>query len=370
MFLMCGMFFAHLFEFKKLDDSSVPQTHTSKKPLVISSPTHPVDLSKDQLSYPNISFFNSLKAFPQSELKFNNRRAHSNLLLPQGFPLESYALKISEIFKGIEPKGLIEGQISYGNQEKIRLFFFENSKSYSLGLSYNEKYHPEAFDLALGLWLSRDLSSEEITLLKSSNLDHLTLLVDGRKLSTESQKALNENWNGELWLWLPLEPHQYPYQNPGDNAIYIHNSPEEMEQTLQNLLNPYPKAQGLITHMGDRVVENERVLRDLFSLLAGEDLAFFDMTGSQRSLAPKLGRQQGLVVHKGIQPTIPENLDQEWTQLLTRAQKFGSALLLLPFDKNIIDQLKSFCKATEQSKKGFHFVTYTQSGKRKISWPN
>lgn len=299
-----------------------------------------------------------------------NAPSQIHILVPQGFPLETYALNFSRFFSEVFPNGQFRGRVTQQPLTPLYIRATNGNDRLDIQLGYSNLFHPYAYDLAVGFYIKDDLTEKEMSALRQQKNLCKTLLIDWRKLNDAAKAYIGTENTDELWLWLPMEPHQYPYLNPGAGAIYIHHSADEMEDSVSKILKQFPRARGFVSYMGDRIVENEQVLEKVFTVLAKKNMAFYDLTGSQRSLAVRLGRKMNIDVYKGNEPTRPQNVPIEWESQLLRAKKMGSSMWMLPFSDTLLHDVSSLADSVKMSQMGIQCVPYTKSGKKEIVWPN
>ena len=69
----------------------------------------------------------------------------------------------------------------------------------------------------------------------------------------------------DLLIHLPMEPDDYPAQDPGNGAIMAHYSEGEVRSVLQRALKRIPHAVGFNNHMGSKITRDERIMRTLLA---------------------------------------------------------------------------------------------------------
>ena len=98
----------------------------------------------------------------------------------------------------------------------------------------------------------------------------------------------------DVLLHLPMEPEEYPEINPGDGALLSSMSSEELQSTLKQNLNAVPYVVGVNNHMGSRLTQDEKKMRQVFTILKKRNLFFVDSYTSDRSSCEKAARRLGL----------------------------------------------------------------------------
>jgi uncharacterized protein len=118
----------------------------------------------------------------------------------------------------------------------------------------------------------------------------------------------------ELLCHLPMEPIDYPKQQPGADAIFISMSDAEIAATTRRNVESVPHARGVNNHMGSRATLDARVMRDVLSALPKE-LYFIDSKTSGGSIAGRMAREMSI-------PTASRNvfLDDVQSERAVRRQ--------------------------------------------------
>ncbi|WP_244083266.1 divergent polysaccharide deacetylase family protein [Desulforhabdus sp. TSK] len=119
----------------------------------------------------------------------------------------------------------------------------------------------------------------------------------------------------EVLLHLPMEPHGYPKTNPGDGALLLSMTQDQMQRTLESALDSSPFASGVNNHMGSRFTEDTRSMKTLLKELQERNLYFLDSYTSPKST--------GLAAARNFRMPVGRRdifLDHEVKEEFTRAQ--------------------------------------------------
>ena len=118
----------------------------------------------------------------------------------------------------------------------------------------------------------------------------------------------------ELLCHLPMEPIDYPKQQPGANAIFTSMSDDEIAATTRRNVDAVPNARGVNNHMGSRATLDSRVMRDVLNALPKE-LYFIDSKTSGGSIAGRMAKEMNI-------PTASRNvfLDDVQSERAVRRQ--------------------------------------------------
>ena len=89
----------------------------------------------------------------------------------------------------------------------------------------------------------------------------------------------------EVLLHLPMEPKNYPEENPGPQAIYVDLKEGEIRRRVREALKAVPGAKGVDNHMGSRATEDPVVMQTLLEELKKQGLFFVDAQTTPNSVA-------------------------------------------------------------------------------------
>ncbi|WP_029057700.1 divergent polysaccharide deacetylase family protein [Stappia stellulata] len=89
----------------------------------------------------------------------------------------------------------------------------------------------------------------------------------------------------ELLLQLPMEPFDYPDNDPGPHTLLVSHNTREMDERLAWLLSRMTNYVGVMNYMGARFTASEEPLEKLLTAITERGLMFVDDGSSSRSLA-------------------------------------------------------------------------------------
>lgn len=98
----------------------------------------------------------------------------------------------------------------------------------------------------------------------------------------------------EVILHQPMEPLDYPKNDPGKRAILIKMTSAAVKAMLLKNIGEVPFVSGVNNHMGSKVTENEPKMREVMGLLKEHSLFFVDSRTSTKSVAYKIAKKIGL----------------------------------------------------------------------------
>ena len=98
----------------------------------------------------------------------------------------------------------------------------------------------------------------------------------------------------DLLIHLPMEPDDYPTQNPGKGAIMTHYSEDQVRAALQQALRRIPDAVGFNNHMGSKITRDEGIMHTLLTEAKKKRLLFLDSRTTPHSVAYELAQSLGV----------------------------------------------------------------------------
>ncbi len=98
----------------------------------------------------------------------------------------------------------------------------------------------------------------------------------------------------EVLLSLPMEPADFPFDDPGPNALLTGLDTLENRERLERILGRLPGFAGVISVMGSRFTRDEDSLRPVLEALNGRGLMYVEGADADRSVAPRIATEIGL----------------------------------------------------------------------------
>ena len=115
--------------------------------------------------------------------------------------------------------------------------------------------------------------------------------------SAESAEALHGSGH-EIWLHLPMEPNNYPADNPGPGAIMMSMTTNELRTAVHAAIDNVPHAVGVNNHMGSKITANLKTMTWIMQELKARDLAFIDSRTTSRTVAEVAAAGLGVPVNR------------------------------------------------------------------------
>ena len=134
----------------------------------------------------------------------------------------------------------------------------------------------------------------------------------------------------EILLQVPMEPFDYPDNDPGPQTLLTTLTPEQNIDRLYWHLSRFQGYAGIANFMGARFTATETVMQPIIREAAKRGLGFFDDGSSPRSIAPQAAGSQAMPFGKGdiaidVVPT-PAEIDRALNKLESMARERGVAI--------------------------------------------
>ncbi len=102
-----------------------------------------------------------------------------------------------------------------------------------------------------------------------------------------SQEAMQKAVNAgiETMIHMPMEPLSFPTNDPGPDAIYVHQSEKEIERRVEKYISELTACKGANNHMGSLATADEEVMRVVLHTLKNHNLYFVDSKTTTSSVA-------------------------------------------------------------------------------------
>ena len=165
----------------------------------------------------------------------------------------------------------------------------------------------------------------------------------------------------EVLLQVPMEPFDYPDNDPGPQTLLISLAPEQNIDRLQWLMSRIQGYVGVENFMGARFTANEQAFAPVLREIAKRGLIYVDDSTAPRSLAGQIAGANMLPFAKAAiildaVPTPPE-VDRALAKLEALARDKGVAIGVANALPVSIDRLSQWAKSAES--RGFVLVPIT-----------
>ena len=177
-----------------------------------------------------------------------------------------------------------------------------------------------------GLGLSELATNQAINMLPGN----VTLAFSPYGRNLQSWVRLSRQAGHEVMLQVPLEPYDYPDNDPGPHTLLTNLPPEENLKRLQWLMARFTGYVGVTNHMGAKFASAQTAFLPVLEELKTRGLIFLDDGTAARSTAGAIARDLGLgfsaaqIVIDAAQ--TPESIDEALKSLETAARENGLAI--------------------------------------------
>ncbi|MGX1789709.1 divergent polysaccharide deacetylase family protein [Bosea sp. NPDC055332] len=179
-----------------------------------------------------------------------------------------------------------------------------------------------------GLGISQSSTSEAIARLPGPV--SLAFAPYGAELEKTVQRARSEGH--EVFLQVPMEPFDYPDNDPGPHTLLTGPKGTDNLDRLQWVLGRFSGYVGVVNFLGGRLTSDDMALTPLLRELAGRGLMVVDDGSSPRSLLASAASRAQIPALKAdlALDTVPraETIDKELQRLETLARDQGAAVAI------------------------------------------
>jgi polysaccharide deacetylase 2 family uncharacterized protein YibQ len=165
----------------------------------------------------------------------------------------------------------------------------------------------------------------------------------------------------EILLQVPMEPFDYPDNDPGPQTLLTSLTPEQNIDRLHWLMSRFQGYVGLISFMGARFTASEQGLSPVLRDVAKRGLIYVDDGSASRSIASQLAGTQNLPFAKAdvVLDTVPTTaeIDHALARLEMKARDSGTAVGYATAKPGTIARIAEWIKKAES--KGIILVPIT-----------
>ncbi len=199
-----------------------------------------------------------------------------------------------------------------------------------------------------GIGLS-DVGTEEV-LSKLPPEMTLAFAPYGDNLKTWMQRARTDGH--ELLLQLPMEPYDYPDNDPGPHALLVNQQTAATNDQLGWLLSRITNYVGVVNYMGARYTASDSSMQNLLGIIGKRGLMYVDDGTSSRSAAGSIASSVRTPFSKVdvVLDSVPkaDEIDARLLQLEALARARGIAVASASALPVTIKQLQSWSRDLEQ----------------------
>ncbi len=164
----------------------------------------------------------------------------------------------------------------------------------------------------------------------------------------------------EVILHIPMEPMDYPRNDPGPNPILVELSERQILRRMEGYLRDLPHVSGANNHMGSLATTDETVMQTVLEFLKERDLYFIDSRTSSLSVAFDLAQSMLLPSAKrdiflDMPDSSEETLQEKIQEIKKMFQENRDVVVITHcFDRQRLDMLNLLIDQAKQM--GFELV--------------
>ena len=205
-----------------------------------------------------------------------------------------------------------------------------------------------------GLGLSQAMTADAVAKLPAPIT--LAFAPYGQELERQVAKAREDGH--EVMLQVPMEPFDYPDNDPGPHTLTSSAQPAETLDRLYWVMSRFPGYVGIINYMGARFTSSETALTPVLKDIATRGLMVVDDGSSPRSLIGSTAQGLKLPSARGdtVVDVVPKAsaIDDQLARLETIARERGSAIGVASGLPLTVERLVQWSRGLEA--KGFVLV--------------
>ncbi len=172
----------------------------------------------------------------------------------------------------------------------------------------------------------------------------------GEQLQAETAKARERGH--ETFLQAPMEPFDYPQNDPGPHTLTARASDKDLESDLHWLMGRFTGYVGVVNFLGARFMSDSAAMTTAMREFSRRGVAFIDDGSAPQSLAGVVGAQVGTMTTRAdvvidADPR-PEAIEAALTRLETIARQKGSAIGFASAIPASIEHMARFARALEK----------------------
>jgi len=223
-------------------------------------------------------------------------------------------------------------------------------------LPVNLKDRPRIAIVISGVGISASGTADAFTLPPSVTFAVAPYAVDVARLA---ERARDEGH--ELLLQTPMEPFDYPNNDPGPQTLLTSLTPEQNIDRLHWLMSRMQGYVGIVSYMGARFLATEPAMSPVIDEAAKRGLLFVDGGASNRSVAGSLATAKSMPYAKAdlvidATPT-PVEIDRALARLEIIARESGAAIGVATAQPGTVHRVAEWMKKVED--RGFVLVPVT-----------
>ncbi len=215
------------------------------------------------------------------------------------------------------------------------------------------KDFPRISVIVTGMGISASGTADAFTLPASTTFAVAPYAADVEKLADRARSE-----GHEVLLQVPMEPYDYPDNDPGPQTLLTSLAPEQNVERLHWLMGRLQGYAGIVGSMGARFTASEQALRPVLDDAAKRGLMYVDDGASARSTAGQIAGAHNMPFAKAdvVIDSVPspQEIDRALARLELVARDNGSAVGIANAQPPAIARIAPWAKQVES--RGFVLV--------------
>jgi polysaccharide deacetylase 2 family uncharacterized protein YibQ len=221
---------------------------------------------------------------------------------------------------------------------------------------------PQVVIVVTGLGISASGTTEAINKLPGP----ITLAFGPYGVDLERVVSRARGLGHELLLQVPMEPFDYPENDPGPQTLVTSLTPEQNIERLQWAMSRFQGYVGILNQMGGRFTASEASFSPIIREISKRGLIYVDDGSVPRSLASQIAGGNGLAFAKAnlVLDTVPSavEIDRALVRLEGMARESGMAVGVAAALPVTIERIAIWAKTVE--KRGFTLAPISATATR------
>ena len=205
---------------------------------------------------------------------------------------------------------------------------------------------------AIGIIVSNLGLSESKTRIAISLPAFISLAYSPYTSNIKEWVTTSRSHGHEVFLNVPMEPAEYPNDDPGPLGLLLSASDEEVVLNLRKILGLTSGYIGLVPIMGEAFLQDEPATKQVLEILQLRGISFLDSRTTLSSKAPVIMESLGM---EGSQVDLAltqselnaDSINQSLAQLVNVVKKNGTAILLINPHNNILSTVAGWIRTLD-----------------------
>lgn len=189
--------------------------------------------------------------------------------------------------------GVFESGIEEKHRQKLSLFDTQINKRYFVELYYKRNEEEVPINEKIISIIIDDFGNIDGKLLNGftqTNPAVCFAIMPDTPHAVETMQLAKQTGHESI-IHIPMEPINYPRENPGENAIYIQLSSGEISRRMERFIKQLPDCIGANNHMGSLATSDEPAMHTVMQSLRKHNLRFIDSRTTSGTVAYKVAQK-------------------------------------------------------------------------------